>query len=81
MVAYRITAAELKDLSEITITCAYCKKRITLQAESALIPEQCSSCNKVFDEKLRNALAAYMRFYRDGNATESKIEFLIRDKV
>ena len=40
MTAYRVTVAELKDLSEVTVTCANCKTQATLPVETAPISEQ-----------------------------------------
>ena len=80
MNAYRVTVAELGDLREITIVCANCGTR-TVMPVTAPVPEQCSSCNKVLDESIREALAWFIRFYQSASQSKSKVEFAIREKV
>ena len=81
MTAYRMTIAELKDLSEVTVICRDCSMRLTLPVETGLMPERCPSCNKVFDQHLAASFTALGRFVREGKATESRIEFAIKDNL
>ena len=63
MTAYRITVAELKDLSEVTVVCGNCRARLTLPTETLIAPDQCSSCNKLFDDDLKTALGSLNSFF------------------
>lgn len=80
MNAYRVTVAELHDLSEVTVICDSCKTRMILPV-TAPIPNTCSACNKEFDEPLRTGLSAFTRFYREVSASRSHVEFCIREKL
>jgi uncharacterized CHY-type Zn-finger protein len=80
MNAYRVTIAELTDLSEITVICGSCRTRMILPV-TAPIPDTCSACNKEFDEPLRNALGAFTRFYREAKVSKSQVEFAIKEKL
>ena len=79
--AYRVTVAQLSDLREITVVCDNCQSRLILPTDRAPIPEQCSACNKVFEDTLRNALVAFARFYREASNSKSKIEIAIREPL
>jgi uncharacterized CHY-type Zn-finger protein len=81
MTAYKVTVAELKDLSEVTVVCGNCRSRLMLPTETLIAPEQCPSCNKVFDEDLRNALGSLNRFVVRAKQSKSAVEFAIKDKV
>jgi len=82
MNAYKVTIAELQDLAEITLTWGNigCKAKIIVSV-TAPIPESCSACSKQFDQALKNALAAFVRFYREATNSGAKIEFAIREKI
>jgi len=80
MTAYKVTVVELSDLSELSIICGNCHTRTTWPV-SAPIPEQCPACHLVLDESLRNAMAAFARFNREANNTNTKIEILVRANI
>jgi uncharacterized CHY-type Zn-finger protein len=80
MNAYKVTVAELGDLAEITVVCGSCETRMVIPV-TAPIPDVCSVCNKQFDESLRTALGAFVRFYREARDSKSRVEFAIREKV
>ena len=79
MTAYRISVIELGDLVEVSVTCHNCSVKVTLKAETSPIPEQCPSCNKVFDDGLKNALAALARMHREAKGSKNTLEFTIRE--
>jgi hypothetical protein len=83
MTAYRITIAELKDLSEVTLICGNekCSTQITLDALNAPNPDACPTCGKTFDESLKAALAALCRFHREMAQTKARIEFQIKEPI
>jgi hypothetical protein len=82
MTAYRVTVAELADLGEVSIVCSPgCEMRMCLSVTTGILPDRCPSCGKVFNEHLKTAFVALGRFFREGQVSESKIEFLIREKM
>jgi Zn-finger nucleic acid-binding protein len=81
MTAYRVTVAELSDLCEVTVICGNCKCRLVLATETLIVPDQCPSCNKVFDDDLKTALGSLNKFFVRARQSKSKVEFAIRDKV
>jgi len=83
MNAYRVTVAELSDLREMTVICAglRCGTRISLSLEKGILPDRCPSCGEIFDEHLKTAFGSAGRFFREGQASGAKIEFVIKEKV
>jgi len=81
MTPYQITVVELRDLTEVSVTCTTCKTRLTLPIETGLLPDQCPSCNKVLDDHLKTAFTALGRFMREGKAAESRIELPIQGQT
>lgn len=72
MTAYRVTTAERSDLSSVTYLCDECGTGITIQPETARIPDQCPSCSKPLADQAKNALAAIGRFHREAKALEGQ---------
>jgi hypothetical protein len=82
MTAYRVTVAELADLSEVSIICsAGCETRMCLSITKGILPDRCPSCGRVFDEHLKTAFGSPGRFFREDQASDSKIEFSIRERM
>ncbi len=69
--AYRVFAAERKDVVMVTVACPNCGTAVSLSIETAQVPEHCSSCGQAFRESIRSALAALGRFHREAKCAES----------
>lgn len=68
--AYRAVVADRKDVQVITIVCEDCGAEISVDAISAKMPYWCPSCERQYDQNVRDALAALGRFHRLGAAAE-----------
>ena len=71
MTAYRVVTAERKDIIIVTIICDECGSEVSINIETAKIPDACPSCSKAYGEKTASALAALGRFHRDAATAES----------
>jgi hypothetical protein len=82
MRAYRVTVAELADLHEMSVVCTGqdCGTRMSLSLRKGILPDRCPSCGKLFDDHLKTAFGSAARFFREGEASDFKVEFLFRDK-
>jgi len=74
MTAYRVVVAHRADLVNVTLICDECAAAITINVETAGIPEQCGSCGKAVSENARTALGALARFHRAGRIAEEQAE-------
>lgn len=68
--AYRVLAAERKDIETVTVICADCNSEVSLLIDKAQVPYQCPSCSKPYGENVINALTALGRFQRLAIAAE-----------
>jgi hypothetical protein len=60
--AYRVVAAERKDIETVTVVCPNCDSEVSLRIEKALAPEACPSCRRQYGEHVLSALAGLARF-------------------
>jgi hypothetical protein len=70
MVAYRAVVAHREDLTNVTLICDGCGTGITLNIETARIPQNCGSCGMAVSENISNALAGLGRFHRHSKTAE-----------
>lgn len=68
--AYRVVAAERKDLATVTVICPECGSEVSLLIEKARVPEACPSCYKQYGPNVVNALTAFGRFQREAITAE-----------
>lgn len=71
MTTYRVVTAERKDIIMVTIICDECGSEVSVNIETAKIPDACPSCSKAYGEKTASALAALGRFHREAATAES----------
>lgn len=70
--AYRVTAAQRRDVEEVTFICPECETAVSIKIETARVPMSCSSCGAPLDEKAQSALSALARFHREARAAEER---------
>lgn len=68
--AYRVVVAERKDIASVTVVCEDCGSEVSVSTATAKIPHWCPSCERQYDENVREALTALGRFHRLGAAAE-----------
>ncbi len=71
--AYHVTIAERKDIAIVTVLCNECDTGVSLQIETARVPENCPSCGKSFSNKMQVALTALGRFHREAASEEASM--------
>jgi hypothetical protein len=67
--AYRLVAAERKDIAIVTVICE-CGSAVSLNIATANVPYHCSSCGKGYGENVTNALECLGRFHRLAGTAE-----------
>ncbi len=72
MTAYRAIVAERKDIATVTVLCEKCSSELSIDAESANIPESCPCCGREYDGEARTALTAIIRFHKSAKSAEER---------
>lgn len=83
--AYRVVVAERKEIAMATLACPECGSELSLNMETAKIPQYCASCDLPFETATKEALAALGRFHRlaataEEHAGKPVFRFQIREK-
>ena len=69
--AYRVVVAERKDIVFVTVVCEECGSEVSINAETANVPDACPSCNKPYGDNVKTALAGLGRFHRYASTAEN----------
>lgn len=80
--AYRVVAAERKDIEIVTIICPKCASEVSVPIGTALAPEACPSCGRPYGDGVLSALAGLARFQqRAADAEQSNGKPLFRFSI
>jgi hypothetical protein len=71
--AYRVVVAERKEVAEITIVCPECGAALSIEVETAGVPESCPSCQMRYTKTMVDGLVALGRFHRNATIAEEQI--------
>jgi|SRR5271156_1297825 len=70
MTSYLAVVAERKDINVVTLGCPECGSEVSLDIQTARVPEYCPSCQMVYRVPIQEALAALGRFHRAAATAE-----------
>jgi PHP family Zn ribbon phosphoesterase len=70
MTAYRAIMAEREDIEAVTTVCPKCNSEVSIQAATAVIPTDCPSCGREYEQGVIEALNAFARFQKFAKGAE-----------
>ncbi len=68
--AYRAVVAERKEMVVVTIVCDGCGSEVSVDPGTAKAPYACPSCEKSYENNVREAVVALGRFHRHAAVAE-----------